>query len=237
MLKIAICDDNFSDCEIIRKYFYKYWGNHISFIEDYSDGAELIAAIKAGDYFDIVFLDYKMNTCDGITTASLIRQQGHMLNSAIIFISAFSNPAEKVIDVHPYAYLIKPITEDIFFKKIEPLIDLLKRPDFLIELPIKNYKTRIHPESIYYAKIEAHNCIIRLSDSSIKCRISLNKLSKILSAHSDYFVRINSSYIINMRYLSSVEPGSVILKNNETLPVSRTYQKDLLEKVRELLIK
>ena len=63
------------------------------------------------------------------------------------------------------------------------------------------------------------------TDGVISNRKSLTKLEKQLSSHG--FVRSNSCYLINLKYVSKVTSKSVFILNQE-LQLSRQRKKDVM---------
>ena len=91
-------------------------------------------------------------------------------------------------------------------------------------------------DSIRYAENIERSSIIHATDNDYVCSVSLSKISPDLEHHSNAFVRIHVSYLINLMYLEQLNGNEVILKDGTVLPVSRRYKKDLLARVSEILL-
>ena len=61
----------------------------------------------------------------------------------------------------------------------------------------------------------------------------LNDLEEVLPS---FFIWIHQRYLINLNFVSSIE-GSNLIINNESLPISRTYQQDLMIAFAKTLLK
>ena len=120
MIRIGICDDIVED---IRKQkamiegIAKRHGINVD-ICVYEEGEELLQDIQMYGHMDILFLDIEMEGKNGIETARIIRETDYQ--TILIFISAYDKYCKKLIEVQPFAFLDKPVSEsdleDVFEK-------------------------------------------------------------------------------------------------------------------------
>ena len=119
-----------------------------------------------------------------------------------------------------------------FPEKSRQSVDKLLQQHRLKDVPHKRILVRdrgdiyiIQAEDITYIEAQGdYVCINTLKKSSLK-NDTLANVEKILDPRK--FYRIHRSYILNIDYLSKIEPYSkdsrvAILKNGKTLPVSRS---------------
>ena len=82
---------------------------------------------------------------------------------------------------------------------------------------------------------ELEEAVIRLdnylSDTDIRTTRSLSETEKALSSYG--FIRVHKSFIVNTRFIFSVERNNIILTDNSSLPVSRTKT----EEIKQAMIK
>lgn len=76
-MKIAVCDDNPIDREIITMMLLDYAAQKfIHFdLEEYNSGVNLIYDIEEGLVFDVIFLDIYMDEILGIEAAHTLQQR------------------------------------------------------------------------------------------------------------------------------------------------------------------
>lgn len=96
-LHIAICDDESLDCQRIATLTEKILRDEKlpCEVSCYSNGAELLSAVRGGVKFQILLLDVIMDGLDGIELAAALRELGD--NTAIIFISVNREMAMRVM--------------------------------------------------------------------------------------------------------------------------------------------
>ena len=92
----------------------------------------------------------------------------------------------------------------------------------LISLPYNKIK---------YIEAYGHEVVIHTTDTDIRTTRSLSETEKALSAYG--FIRIHKSFIVNTRFIFSVERNNIILTDNNSLPVSRTKT----EEIKQAMIK
>ncbi|MBU3126118.1 response regulator [Clostridium tagluense] len=88
MLRIAICEDEFKQRNILKNILTGQIkeNNLDAKINDYESGEQLINSIKNNSYrFDIIFLDIQMKNISRIDTAKIIRETNKI--AIIIFVT------------------------------------------------------------------------------------------------------------------------------------------------------
>ena len=89
MLNIAICDDEKNICDYIEKRTTECLAkaDEEADVQVFYDGAELFSNCRENpSVFDIIFLDIKMKTINGVECAKLLRETG--VQSLIVFITS-----------------------------------------------------------------------------------------------------------------------------------------------------
>ncbi|NLV89729.1 MAG: response regulator transcription factor [Tissierellia bacterium] len=249
MLKCLIVDDERPAREEIL-YILKEIGK-VEVVGEASHGVEALELIEKLKP-DVVFLDIQMPQMSGIEVAKRIVDQGYDL--MIIFVTAYDQFAIEAFEVNAIDYLLKPISEDRLKKTIQKIIshkseredlsyDKLSR---LIEdiRPTKAsspwisvyYNNKLIPieiKDIIYATIEDKNTVIITEKGKYGTNYTLNDLMEKLDPQ--IFFRSHKSYIINLKYIESIEPWfhstyNINLKSvKDTIPVSRSCSKKFRE--------
>lgn len=118
-MKIVICDDSIEYLLKIEKLLFYYQDTHNGAkfeIEKFSDAAALYRKIQQNDLADIYILDMIMADKNGIDIGNQIRRAG--CNNAIIYITTSDDFALDAYSVHAVRYLLKPISEHSFLKRL-----------------------------------------------------------------------------------------------------------------------
>lgn len=237
MINIAICDDDTKFCADLTDFFIKNFFEELHLINDYSNGKELISDIQeTGIIYDFIFLDLDMPKMDGVTTGYELRKLPTHLNSTIMFITSFDTNPAPIVDIHPFAYIKKPLDYNSFHTKFREALQLFYDEDKLITVCTKKNNLRLDVKKIRYIESFHRNSIIHMINEKLELTISLSELEKIILTESHLFVRIHASYIINMRYLSKVSANEIFLDERISLPISRKYKEDFFLKYKKIFV-
>ncbi len=215
-MKIAICDDEMRFHIELKKYLDEYAKPHAIDIiyNDYTSGNALLNANKE---FDIIFMDYQMNTINGLDTARKLRQKN--INTTIIFLSSYPNIVFDTFQVNAFRFLLKPI--DIT-KLTEAMDDYLKNMDSANYITIKadDVVKKFNQNDIIYAEACDKHCYIRTANDSILCKKTLTELEEMLT--QDVFFRSHRSYLVNFNHIASHTSIDITLDNGEKALISKT---------------
>ncbi len=237
MINIAICDDDTSFCHNLMQHFKTYYDDEINLLNDYFNGTELLDDIQTNHLiYDFVFLDLDMPQMDGIKTGHELRKLVSHQNTIIMFITSYDSNPIPIVDIHPFAYLKKPLNYELLEKKFN--IALQQYYDYEKFIILSNYKAtlRLGARDILYAETCGRHSLIHTPQETIDFNMRLSEVEQKLSEQSTLFVRTHSSYLINMRYISKVTPSDISLKDNTIIPLSRTFRARFLEKFNEIYI-
>lgn len=220
MLKIAVCDDDMDYRKyVVREVEELFKKRHIHIdIFEFARGGELLEKINSKTYFDIIFLDIQMPDKLGMEVARSVREK--YKDTILVFITGFDNYVFEAFDYDAAAYIRK----SEFDKKIENVIDrIVSKIDIsCMEIAFKNQGRQyfISPKDILYFESFNHSIYIhKKEDEVIKITYSLSQLEKEFSEYN--FFRIHSGYLVNLKYVYSIDNTSVILTNKKSLPISR----------------
>ena len=110
MFHVVVCDDEKIFREELTAWLQRYQEeNQVSFcIKEFHEGKEL--ADHMPSQMDILFLDIKMKTMDGIKVAETVRALNEGVS--IIFLTAVTEYALEGYDVEALHYLLKPVTQE-----------------------------------------------------------------------------------------------------------------------------
>jgi len=212
------------------------------------EALELIEKIRP----DVVFLDIQMPQMSGIEIAKRILEKG--LELMIIFVTAYDQFALDAFEVNAIDYLLKPICEDRLKRTIQKIATLKSNKEGLnydklsrlikdmspskssspwISVFYKNKLIPIETKDIVYITVEDKNTVIVTEKGKFEINYTLNELMDKLDPN--LFFRSHKSYIVNLKYIESIEPWfnstyNINLKSTKDIvPVSRTYSKRFKE--------
>ena len=204
---------------------------------------------------DIIFLDVNMPEMTGMELVSSF--VGKPLN--VIFTTAHQQYAVEGFEYDAVDYLLKPVAFDRFMKavykvekrlqfnpeltedesspgKAAPEADSREPPPgtppssldefFMVKVDKKLVKVTI--AEIVYVEGMKDYVKIHLTDHFIITHITMTKMMSLLP---EYFVRINRSFIIQMKLIRHVEGNTVEMANGDRLTVGVNYRNVIRERL------
>lgn len=222
-MKCLIVDDDPLICDLIEHFCSKI--NDISSVTTTTSGFESINLINSTS-FDIIFLDFNLNdiTAKGILETVSPSTCVIMITSNKGFASDSYN-YDQIVD-----FLVKPIDFPRFFKAFQKAKShMSKSQEKETRLFIKdgNRLVKIELEAVKYFKSEANYISVVLEDKKI---LTLMTLKDLLSKLPDYFQRVHRSYIVNLNKIDSIN-NNVVEIGEDYIPISHSYEKELLTKI------
>ncbi len=193
---------------------------------------------------NIVFLDVQMPKKDGFEFINHL--QDYLIDTTIIFITAYHKYAIEAIKHSAFDFLLKPINQKELQRTIERFHKTSNRHNLQVDiqnllqnlnnqqkikLNIRSGFELIKPEDILYLEADGNYTVIycALGKSTVST-LNLKKLEDILQEYP-YFLRISRSILINTNYLSSFNRKNkkcMLFANSKSyeLKVSRERLKD-----------
>lgn len=107
---------------------------------------------------------------------------------------------------------------DHFSKDIKRVIEHIQSTNMVFKFKNAN----ITLSCITYIESFAHTVTIHTVSATIRQAGSISKLEKQLTAYG--FIRIHRFYLINKKHLSHIQNNEILLNDNTSLPIGKTYQ-------------
>lgn len=199
-------------------------------ISIFENGIVFLSAKKLD--FDIVFMDISMPGMDGLATAKKMRHANP--ECYLFFVTDLAQYAIKGYEVDAIDYIVKPVVYDHLKSRLDKVCRLLEEKANEPKLSIKTEEGLIalRPSSIQYVEIIDHRLYFH-TDGGTHCSYgSLSEIEKNLPK-SD-FVRCNHCYLVNLRYVASIDKNFVTIGENK-LAISRTKKKMFVDAFTEYL--
>ncbi|WP_042276453.1 LytR/AlgR family response regulator transcription factor [[Clostridium] dakarense] len=232
MLKIAICDDEKSQLNLLKNIL----SIHLDLkgldyrIYEFESGEELINSINNENY-DIIFSDIEMKNLDGIETAKNIRI--HNKKSVIIFVTAYPDFVFQGYEVKAFNYILKPYTSEKIGQVLDSALeelDYIKDKFYIVELKSGTKKINLNNTLYFTSDKRKVNAVTLTGNIDF-----YDKLDELENNLPSFFVRIHQRYLVNINFVSSVESNSLTI-NDENLPISRgRYNSFMVEFAKTML--
>lgn len=226
MKRIAICDDNEIERQILKEMLKMYSSRTHQQVEltEYSCGEQLIVDVEEDDcYVDLIFLDIYMSGINGMDTAKKLRALH--CNAEIVFLTGTTEYAIEGYEVGAAGYLLKPVD----MKKLVTLLNHIfwTRLEQRIEVKCGKQYRYLFIKDIMYVEGVAHKATFYLNDGSTISTIE--KISTLKERIGDeYFLQCHQSYLVNMVYIADIQK-EVHLTNGKKIPVSVRRRTETIE--------
>jgi len=217
----------------------------IEIVGECSNGFEVVKEVEEKKP-DLIFLDIQMPKLDGFDVVELLGEESPF----IIFVTAYDEYAIRAFETHALDYLLKPVRVERLQQALDRVREQMKlripqTTDHFIQahkhqfIPISRILVRyglevfiIPVDEITYIQAEDDYVRIFTPGKSYLKQERMNRLEQTLDPRT--FCRIHRSYILNINYLTKIEPHSkdskvAILKNKTSLPISRSGYDQLMK--------
>ena len=213
MITIAICDDDNSQINALKKMLTEWNSNTI--INEYNSAEQFLFNYPDASC-DLLLLDIEMGDMNGMELAKELRAKGDML--PIIFITGFSKYIGDGYDVEALHYLMKPVDKEKLFHVLDRY-SCRHRPDNRVILPIGNESVLVASDNIVYLEAFGKKTQITLNDGKeIVCTCGLSEASEKLGQG---FVSCHRSYVVNIGAIRKISRTDITMDSGKIIPLSR----------------
>lgn len=229
MFHIAVCDADINGIKMICEYLQELWQEDFS-VEaiPFTEAEDLLDSYKRGGHFDVIILDFIKDSFHGMDIMRKIRQYDN--NVAIIILTTAEILAVKCHKGDAYRYFSKPVDKESFLIEVSVLLTRLAlEQNVYYKFANERGLSKVKLANVYYFESNMRN--IRICENSNEY-IFTGKISDVENELSRQdFVRNHKSYVVNLKYIRNVYKDTIILENDEKLPLSKHRSKKLRERL------
>lgn len=231
-MNILIVDDDKQFINLLKNDFLNYFSYQFNDIHIES---------KYDDYFhiesqkiDIAFIDIDLNTYNGINYAKLFRKKYNQ-NIIIIFISNREDLVFETLTTGVFQFIRKQKYDHDKLIVFEQLLEHCKEHFNNIILNINGRTTIININDIVYLLSIGHDMIIHTIKNEYTTKMSIKQSLELMD--SKLMIQIQRTMIINLTFVANIHHNKVLLFDNSEHHIGRKYQKNVIEKYEEFLLK
>lgn len=235
MIRAAICDDENTMLdylyEQISKEFEKQ--NADVHIDKFTSGNDFLNAHKAEPY-EVVFLDIDMPEISGFEIAEQIN--GISGNTLIVFVTLHDELVYSSLKFRPFRFIRKTYLDDELSETLLSIILEVEKRNLNSKFAFqtKSGETFVDLNNVIYIEIYGHWLRVCLNDGEpLECYGSLSNFEKQLDEYD--FVRTHKSFLVNSKYIFSIEKNQVVLDDKTVIPLSRYKVDAVKNKFKELI--
>lgn len=235
MTKTTVClivDDEPVAREILENHLSKI--DSIKLARSCKNALEAFEAINS-EKIDLIFLDINMPGISGLSFAKSINK-----NIKVIFTTAYREYAVDGFDLQAVDYLLKPISFERLVQAInkyrneyisvatENIEEILHEKNAYFFVRSDRKMIKINFDEITYIESLSDYLKIHINEKTIVTRETITSIEAKLPQAD--FIRIHRSYIISIAHVSAFT-NEYIEVNKMQLPISRSYKKEVLERL------
>lgn len=240
MINILICEDEQRYQNQLRERLIK-----LSFLLDveirthsFSSGEELLSMYENREKdYELLFLDIELPGINGLQTAKCMREE-YGYEGQLVFLTNHSELMQDSFEVGTNQYLIKPVTEEEFEKKIRHLMQKIMKSNQRITIELVSGGFQIL--SLHTIVAIQSNSLGRKGGVIVKTMTSefsaYGKMNDFLEKLGNQrFFRIHKQTIINLEQVIFFDGEHVEMSNQLKLKVSRNVKKELKERIMNII--
>lgn len=219
MIKVAFCDDESKILEdLSQKVFSKFEENNCE-IDLYTteNSMELLEYLKTNTV-DILFLDIDMPMLSGMDIAETLLNSE--INTLLVFVTGQDALVYKSFKYHPFGFIRKTYFDEEISSVVKGLIEELHKNADTFSFKTNDSVNRVKIKDILYFESESNYLNLHTNSFVYKFRSTLSAIEKELSVKG--FIRTHKGFLVNQEHIFSVKSDTVILDNNDILPIGRT---------------
>lgn len=223
MLNLVICDDERTlrnDLRRVLETELELCGETFK-IAEFDCGEALVRALN-DSVFDIIFLDIEMKDLDGVATAREIRKRTSA--PEIIFVTSYPDFVFQGYEVQALNYILKPYQKEKIISVLHTALERLGRDSekyYMVESRGQTLRLPLSRIKYFFSDRRSVNAV-----TAEETHTFYGKLSELETELPENFVRIHNRYLVNLKYVQSIQGNSVQMAGEE-LPVSRSCKQDL----------
>jgi len=195
------------------------------------ESAEDALSIIEKERIDVLFLDIDMPGLNGIE----FRKRALEI-PVCIFITAHPEHAVESFEIETLDFIVKPLKLDRFAQTVSRIEEFME-----IKLKASLFEASIGGDTIYIkegheqTKVKLHEILYleALKDYTLiitdkKRHCVLSSIGNLLKEnHFQSFIRIHRSFAVQKQFIQKINSSEILLHNNVTIPVGRSYKDNL----------
>ena len=230
MIHIAICDDEEVFVEKIRSEARTVLETQDEDFEIfcYTDGNKLLADYEAKK-FDLVLLDIDMPDVDGFEVAEKLSDYSDEIK--LVFTSSYENLVFESIKYSPFRFIRKKHLKSDMEETIDAFLKVHCFSGKTIELSTDCGNIAFKITKICYIESDKHDIYVYSNNDTFKLKrdrknsYSLKNLEPLFVSYG--FIRTHKSFLVNFRFIKSIEKDFIKLKDMKILPIGVNRYMDI----------
>ena len=196
-MKILICDDEYTNLEILKKHIMEYTAAHCIKADIYATTSPK-EIFESSTSYDLAFLDIQMPDIDGISVAKELKSRNNKV--ILFFITAFDEYQDEAMDLHIFRFFDKPLNIERLYSGLNRAIEYLNESYIDVYIENKNRHIKVSVDDIKYIKRENRKNTIVTNNEIYTVRCKFEDLKSALP--NTVFYLVHKSFYVNLHYIT-----------------------------------
>ncbi|MDE7339663.1 MAG: LytTR family DNA-binding domain-containing protein [Lachnospiraceae bacterium] len=221
-MKALLVDDDVQYCEIFLDCLKRISGE-LELEVSCEVSHDVGWVLKNWPGYDVYFLDIEMEGLNGIELAEEIRRKS--VSGEIFFVSFHENYVFDAFGLKAGGFIRKKELQSDLQKALLSAMKREMKAQFIVKIRMDNGEAlSVKPAELLYCQSEEHYVRFLWQDEkSGLYRVKLNVVEKALKEY--YFLRVHERYLINRKYIRTLQADKLYMMNGREIPISRSYKK------------
>ncbi len=220
--RAAICEDSPRTLDVIHEQLSEEFSRRdFNIVFDcYTEPKALLDVCHASGKYQILFLDIDMPEINGIELCRRIRNDYPEVIT--VFISGKEKMVFQTFEVRPFRFIRKSHFTEELPALVNDIIHEMRMQEGTSVSVEERYSGNIYSlntNQIIYIESLVKNCRIVLTTQKLLIQYRIKDFEALLKQYG--FLRPHRSFLVNYRYIFSIQKNTLILDNKETIPLSR----------------
>lgn len=233
MIRSLIVDDEPIACRVLATHLRKI--PDVKVVAQCTNALEALGMVRE-EGVDLVFLDIEMPELTGIGFVEALDRPPH-----VVFTTAHRDYALHGFELDAVDYLLKPVGFPRLVRAVEKYRRLHPAEPHdaggaeeatapVLNIRVNRRTVRVALSAIRYIESLSDYVVIHTTDDRYTTKERISDLEKQLAPHG--VIRIHRSFLVAPRHIEAFTSQEVTVAG-QTLPVSRTYRKQVLARLRD----
>lgn len=227
-MRTAICEDEKIFADDLKErvlVFFKMRDESIDF-DFFTDGSQLLASLRSGARYDIIFLDIQLENSDGMDTAAELRKIDRTV--PVVFVTGLEDRAADGYSVNAFDYIVKASVGEKLDKVLMRFMERRNEKTIAVE-NLQGDLAVIALNDILYTESDGRHSVIHTMNGEIKTALSISRISAMLPEGE--FIEIYKSIYVRTLQIKNISTDRLELSDGTVLPLSRRRKKAVLSAV------
>jgi len=172
-------------------------------------------------------MDIDMPKMNGLDACQQLRKKDKTV--LLIFITDLAQYAIKGYSVDSLDYIIKPVVYEHLSFVMNKALNILQSNKKETKLILKSKEgiSIMTSNDIKYIEVQGHKMIVHTINGVFTATGTMGEYVKNLP--SDFFIKCNNCYLVNLKYVQFVDKYDVVLGKNEIVQMSHPRKRQFME--------